>query len=165
LASYNSLLFGYAQTVCGDVFSSGFDLAPVLFTFVAVKVGCDAVCLHMSDCSAFPAVLLDTTKALIEGDNAIALEIIGNLLHALAGIRLPLVSTERDLEGRDQGSTRIIRRCVGVTMLESKRFYEAPKANLLVPRHQPVALVTGKDLRVDVAYYSADRIHIKSDCF
>jgi hypothetical protein len=148
----------------GDVLLSWLNVAVVLLTFFTLKAGCDTVCLHVSGCSALPAVLLDTTEAIIKRDNTVALDTVSNLHHGLPRGLLPWVSTERDLEGRDQRSTRIVCRCVGITMFEVEFFDETPEADLLVPRLHPVSFVTRHDLRVDVAYNSADGVHVEGNC-
>lgn len=158
-----SLFVGNAHAMKGDVFVTRLDVAPVLFTFVAMKVGCRAIRLHMASCAALPTVLIDTSEAFVECSHAMVLEIAGNLQHALTASSLTWVSAERDLEGTHYRATRVIRGGVGITVFKCKLFYEAPEADLLVSRHHPVTFVARHDLSINVADDCADRVHVESN--
>jgi hypothetical protein len=147
----------------GNVFVARLDIAPVLFTFVAMKPSRRAIRLHMASCAALPTVLVDTSEAFIECSHAMVLEIVGNLQHALTAYSLTWVSAERDLEGTHYRATRVIRGGVGITVFKCKLFYEASETDLLVSRHHPVTLVARHDLSINVAYDCADRVHVESN--
>ena len=163
LAPNERLLVGYTDTVLGDVFFSWLDIALVLLALITMKVRGCAIWLHVADSAALEAVLLNATKAIIEVRHTMALQIFCHLLHTLVRELLALVSTQNDLECGDQRASGVVCRRVGITMLEGELFDHTPEANLLVPRHHPVTLITNQQLGVDVADHGADWLHVESN--
>jgi hypothetical protein len=163
LAPNKSLAVGYAQAMLGDVFISRLDLALILFALVAMKVCCLTILLHVSDGTALEAVLFSTSKALTKILDTVALQIVGDLLHALASESLAGIAAQHDLERRYHCTSCIVCRRVGITVFKGKIFDHPLQANLLVPRHHPVALVAYEDLGVDVSHDSPNRLHVEGN--